>query len=110
MSGGSALKWLKKVVKEARRDCVREVTLSTGMIGILMFGDDMVMIEETKEALQHNVEAMNEALIRWDLQMNMGWARQLFLEEEELSKQTKFKVPNATSMLVFMHECEEWAV
>ena len=86
MSGGSALKWLKKVVKEARRDCVREVTLSTGIIGILMFGDDMVMIEETKEALQHNVEAMNEALIRWDLQMNMGWARQLFLEEEELSK------------------------
>ena len=110
MSGGSALKWLKKVVKEARRECVREVTLSTGMIGILMFEDDMVMMAETKEALQHNVEAMNEALIRWDLQMNMGWARQLFLEEEELSKQTKLKVPNATSMLVFMHECEAWAV
>ena len=46
------------------RECVREVTLSTGMIGILMFGDDMVMMAETKEALQHNVEAMNEALIR----------------------------------------------
>ena len=106
MSGGSALKWLKKVVKEARRECVREITLSTGMIGILMFGDDTVMMAETKEALQHNVEAMNEALIRWDLEVNMGWARQLFLEEEELSKQTKLKVPNATSMLVFMHECE----
>ena len=31
---GSALKWLKKVVKEARRECVREVILSTGTIGI----------------------------------------------------------------------------
>ena len=97
-------------MKEARRECVREVTLSTGMIGILMFGENMVMMAETKEALQHNVEAMNEALIRWDLQMNMGWARQLFLEKEELSKQTKLKVSNATSMLVFMHEREAWAV
>ena len=104
MSGGSALKWLKKVVKEAKRECVS--TLSTGTLGILMFADDMVMMAETKEALQHNVEAINEALIRWDLKVNMGWARQLFLEEEELSKQTKLKVPNATSMLVFMHECE----
>ena len=67
--------------------------------------DDVVMMAETKEALQHNVEAINEALIRWDLQMNLGWARQLFLEEE-LSKQTKLKVPNATTMLVFMHECK----
>ena len=91
-------------MKEARRECVRKVTLCTGTLGILMFGDDVVMMAETKEALQHNVEAMNEALIRWDLQMNMGW--QLFLEEEELSKQTKLKVPNATTMLVFMHECK----
>ena len=93
-------------MKEARRECVRKVTLSTGTLGILMFGDDMVMMAETKEALQHNVEAMNEALIRWDLQMNMGWARQIFVEEEELSKQTKLKVLNATTMLVFMHECK----
>ena len=44
-----------------------EVTLSTGTIGIVMFEDDMVMMAEMKEALQQNVEAMNEALIRWDL-------------------------------------------
>ena len=35
-----------------------------------MFADDMVMMAETKEALQHNVEAMNEALSRWDLRVN----------------------------------------
>ena len=62
--------FIDKVVKEARRECVREVTLSTGSIGILMFADDMVMMAETKEALQHNVEAMNEALSRWDLRVN----------------------------------------
>ena len=62
--------FIDKVVKEARRECVREVTLSTGLIGILMFADDMVMMAETKEALQHNVEAMNEALSRWDLRVN----------------------------------------
>ena len=48
MSGGSALKWLNKVVKEARRECVREVTLSTGTIGILMFGDGMVMMADKR--------------------------------------------------------------
>ena len=32
-----------------------------------MFEDDMVMMAERKKVLQHNVEAMNKALIRWDL-------------------------------------------
>ena len=37
---------------------------------LLMFADDMVMMVETEEALQQNVEAMNEALVRWDLKVN----------------------------------------
>ena len=44
------------------------------------------------------------------LELLEGEARQLFPEEEELSKQTKLKVPNVTMMLVFVHECEECAV
>ena len=44
-----------------------EVTLSTGTIRIVMFEDDMVMMAEMKKVLQHNVEAMNKTLIRWDL-------------------------------------------
>ena len=40
-----------KVVKQARRECVREVPISTGTIGILIFADDMVMMAETEEAL-----------------------------------------------------------
>ena len=54
--------FINNVVKEAR--------ISTGTIDILMFADDMVMMAETTEALQHNVEAMNEALIRWNLMVN----------------------------------------
>ena len=45
------------------------MVLSTGTAGLLMFADDMVMMAETEEALQHNVEAMNEALFRWDLKV-----------------------------------------
>ena len=37
---------------------------------LLMFADDMVMMAETEEALQQKVEAMNEALVRWDLKVN----------------------------------------
>ena len=62
--------FLDRVVKEARREWVKEVTLSTGTIGILLFADDMVMMAETREALQHKVEAMNEALMKWDLKVN----------------------------------------
>ena len=62
--------FIDNVVKEARRECIREVTLSTGMIGTLLFADDMVMMAETREALQHNVEAMNAALTRWGLKVN----------------------------------------
>ena len=46
------------------------MTLSTGTVDILLFADDMVMMAETREALQHKVEAMNEALMKWDLKVN----------------------------------------
>ena len=36
------------------------MALSIGTIGILMFADDIVMMAETEEALQHNVEVMDE--------------------------------------------------
>ena len=73
--GCTLLPWLfnvfmDNVVREARKECIREVVLSTGTVGLLMFADDMVMMAETEEALQHNVKAMNEALVRWDLKVN----------------------------------------
>ena len=58
------------MVKEARREWVEEMTLSTGTTAVLLFADEMVMMAETREALQHNVEAINEALMKWDLKVN----------------------------------------
>ena len=46
------------------------MALSTGTKGILIFADDIAMMAETIEVLQHYVEVMNEALIRWDLRVN----------------------------------------
>ena len=67
-----------------------------------MFADDMVMMAEMEEALQHNVEAMNEALVRWDLKVNWKKSKVMRLarkrEEcqvrirDEQSKQAKLKV------------------
>ena len=62
--------FLDNVVKESRRECIREVTLSMGTIGTLLFADDMVAMAETQEALLHNVEVMNAALTRWLLMVN----------------------------------------
>ena len=46
--------FMDNVVREARRECIREVVISTGTVGLLMFADDMVMMAEMEEALQHN--------------------------------------------------------
>ena len=62
--------FMDNVVREARKECIGEVVLSTGTVGLLMFADDMVMMAEMAEALQHNGEAMNEALVRWDLKVH----------------------------------------
>ena len=66
-------------MREVRRECIREVVLSTGTVGLLMFADDMVMMAETEEALQYNVEAMNEELVRWDLKVN--WKKSKVMRE-----------------------------
>ena len=71
--------FMDNVVREARKECIREVVLSTGTVGLLMFANDMVMMAETEEALQHNVEAMNETLVRWDLKVN--WKKSKVMRE-----------------------------
>ena len=55
--GCTLLPWLfnvlcDSVVREARKEWAREMTLSTDTIGILLFANDMVMMAERKEALQ----------------------------------------------------------
>ena len=58
--------FIDNVVKEARRECIRKVVLSTYTVGLLIVADEMVTMAETEEALQHNIKAMNKALVKWD--------------------------------------------
>ena len=40
-----------KVTREARREFVRGMKLSTGDVGVLLFADDMVIMAESEEWL-----------------------------------------------------------
>ena len=61
--------FVDKVTKEARREFVREVKLSTGDVGMLFFADGMVIMAESEEGLQSN-QALSETMDRWDLKVN----------------------------------------
>ena len=70
--GCTLLPWLfnnvfvNKVTREARREFVREVKLSTGDVKVLLFADDI--LTESEEGLQSNLQVliMSEAMGRWD--------------------------------------------
>ena len=52
------------MTRGARRELVREVKLSTGDVG---YADDMVLMAESEEGLQSSLQALSEAMGRWDL-------------------------------------------
>ena len=62
--------FVDKVTRDARREFVREVKLSTGDVGVLLFADDKVIMAESEEGLQSNLQVLNEAIGRWDLKVN----------------------------------------
>ena len=49
---------------------MREVKLSTGDVGVLLCADGMVVMAESEEGLQSNLQALSEAMGRWDLKGN----------------------------------------
>ena len=49
---------------------MREVKLSTGEVGVLLYADDMVLMAESVEGLQSNLQVSSEAMARWDLKVN----------------------------------------
>ena len=53
--------FIDKVVKEARREFVTGVKLSTRGVEILMFADDMVLMAESAEGLERNLGVMRVA-------------------------------------------------
>ena len=58
------------VTTEARGEIVREVKLSTGEVGMLLYADVMVFLAESEEGLQSNLQVLSEAMARWDLKLN----------------------------------------
>ena len=44
--------------------------MSTGDVGLLLFADDMVVMAESVEGLQHNLQVMSDVLSRWELRVN----------------------------------------
>ena len=69
-AGYTLLPWLfnvlvDKVAMEARREFVREVKLSTGDVGVLLFADDMVIMAESEEGLQSNLQMLSDSMDRW---------------------------------------------
>ena len=58
------------MTRGARRELVREVKLSTGDVGVLLCADGMVVMVESEEGLQSSLQALSEAMGRWDLKVN----------------------------------------
>ena len=54
--------FVDEVMKEARREFVSGVKLSTRGVEVLMFADDMVLMAESAERLEKNLGVMSEAL------------------------------------------------
>ena len=58
------------MTREARKEFVREMKLSTGDVGVLLFADDMVFMAESEEWLYSNLQVLSEAMGRWDLKVS----------------------------------------
>ena len=57
-------------MKEAREGFMEGVRLGKENVDVLLFEDDMVLIEDSEESLKMNLKKLDEALIRWEMKMN----------------------------------------
>ena len=62
--------FMDNVMREARECFEGEVQLSTGEVGVLPFADDMVVMADSKEGLQHNLKTVSDRLNKWELKIN----------------------------------------
>ena len=64
--------FMDRVTREAKRQFQSEVRLSTGNVGVLLFADNMGIMSESVEGLQHNMQVMSDMLNKWELKVNIG--------------------------------------
>ena len=54
--------FIDKIVSEARKRFQGSVRLSTGQVEVLLFADDLVVLAESEEALQNNLQVVNDII------------------------------------------------
>ena len=55
--------------------CTGGVQLSNIKVQVLLFADDIVMITESKEDMQKNLEVLKAAMGKWEMNINLGELR-----------------------------------
>ena len=62
--------FIDRIVSEARNMFYGSVQLTTGEVEVLLFADDLMMMAELEEALQHNMQELNDRLEEWEMKAN----------------------------------------
>ena len=57
-------------MSEARNKFYGSVWLTTGEVEVLLFADGLMMMAESQEALQHNMQELNDRLEEWEMKAN----------------------------------------
>ena len=82
--------FIDRIATEARKKFYGSVRLSTGQLEILLFADDLVILAETEEALQHNLQELNERLDEWGMKAN--WQKMRVMKESTKCVMSKLRV------------------
>ena len=64
--------------------------LSTGDVGVLLFADDMVVMAESAEGLQNNLQVLSGILSRWQLKVN--WRKTKVMRVAKKREECKVKI------------------
>ena len=54
--------FIDRIVMKARKQFYGSVQLTTGQVEVLLFADDLAILAKTEEALQHNLQELNDKL------------------------------------------------
>ena len=82
--------FMDRVTREAKRLFRSEVKLSTGDVGVLLFADDIVVMAESAEGLQHNLQVMSDVLSKWELKVN--WRKAKVMSVARKSEECEVKI------------------
>ena len=64
--------YIDGIIREAMDELIGGVQLSNVKVQVLLFADDIVMVTESKEDIQRNLEVLKAAMEKWDMKMHLG--------------------------------------